>query len=142
MATHNIFPKKYIFPAIVIIIGLFFAILPQDSFAAGGGKKNTGSNLLPLKTFTVNLSVPGKYLKVDMELELDDPKKVEAIEKDIPRLRDAIIRLLSRKTAEDLLTGEGKDTLTDEIIHVSNITLGHGGKPPVIGVYFTEFIVQ
>ena len=142
MTTNNILPKKYIFPAIILIIGLFFAILPQDSFAASGGKKEGGSNLLPLNTFTVNLTVPGRYLKVDMVLEVDDPKKVETISRELPRLRDAVIRLLSRKTAEELLTGEGKDTLSDEIIHVSNITLGHGGKPPVIGVYFTEFIVQ
>ena len=142
MTAHNTFSKKHVFSTIILIIGLFFAILTQDSFASGGGKSDAGSNLLPLKTFTVNLSVPGRYLKVDIELELDDPKKVETITKDIPRLRDAIIRLLSRKTAEELLTGEGKDALSDEIIHVANITLGHGGKPPVIGVYFTEFIVQ
>jgi len=142
MITHNILPKKYVFQTLILIIGLFFAILPQDSFAASGSKNEVGSNLLPLKTFTVNLSVPGRYLKVDMELELDDPKKVEMVAKELPRLRDAVIRLLSRKTAEELLTGEGKDTLSDEIIHVSNITLGHGGKPPVIAVYFTEFIVQ
>ena len=142
MTPFNNLSRKHIFFTAILIIGLFFAIPPQHSFAASGGKGDSLSNLLALKTFIVNLSVPGRYLKVDMELEFIDSKKVEETTKDIPRLRDAIIRLLARKTADDLLTSEGKDVLTDEIINVANITLNAGGKPPVIGVYFTEFIVQ
>ena len=142
MTSLSTFSKKHIFFAVVLIIGLFFAILPQNSFASGGGKKDTQTNLLALKTFIVNLSVPGRYLKADIELELDDPKKLEEITKEIPRLRDAIIRLIAKKTAEELLTSEGKDNLTDEILNVSNITLGRSGRPPVVGVYFTEFVIQ
>ncbi len=58
-----------------------------------------------------------------------------------PMIRDAIIRVLSSKTTDDLLNTEGKERLKEELIEAINeaIALDEG---PAVGVYFTEFIIQ
>jgi flagellar FliL protein len=57
------------------------------------------------------------------------------------QMRDAIIRVLSSKKAEELLTTEGKDRLKEELVEALNEAIGLE-EPPVMSVYFTEFIVQ
>jgi flagellar basal body-associated protein FliL len=57
------------------------------------------------------------------------------------KLRDEIIRILSSKRAEDLLTGDGKARLKEELVDGINEALGLE-EPPVTGVLFTEFIIQ
>jgi flagellar basal body-associated protein FliL len=138
MKTFCVFPFKNYFLASSLIFGLLFAICTEQTFASGGGEKEL-TNLMPLKTFVVNLQVATRFLKVDMQLEFEDPHKIAKSEKEIPRLRDAIIRILANKTANELLTVEGKDILRKEIIKVTNIALGDDF---VIDVYFTDFIVQ
>ncbi len=56
-------------------------------------------------------------------------------------MRDAIIRVLSSKKADDLLTAEGKERLKEELMEALNEAVGLE-EPPVTGVYFTEFIIQ
>ena len=57
------------------------------------------------------------------------------------QIKDAIIRVLSSKKADELLTAEGKERLKDELIEGVNEAVGLE-EPPVVGVYFTEFIIQ
>jgi flagellar FliL protein len=138
MSIFSVSYTKNYFLFCSLIFGLLFAIHSEQSFASGGGAKDP-TNLLPMKTFVVNLQVANRFLKVDMQLEFEDQTKVEKAHKEVPRLRDAIIRILTNKTANELLTVEGKDTLREDIIKVSNITLG---SETVIDVYFTDFVVQ
>ncbi len=58
-----------------------------------------------------------------------------------PMIRDAIIRVLSSKKAEQVLSQEGKEELKDELIEAINEATGLD-EPAVVAVYFTEFIVQ
>ena len=58
-----------------------------------------------------------------------------------PMLRDAIIRVLSSKTAEDVLSVDGKEILKEELIEAINEALNLD-EAPVVNIYFTEFIVQ
>jgi flagellar FliL protein len=57
------------------------------------------------------------------------------------QIKDAVIRVLSAKKAEDLLTVEGKERLKDELLEGINEAIGLE-EPPVVGVFFTEFIIQ
>jgi len=57
------------------------------------------------------------------------------------QMRDAIIRVLSSKKAEELLTTEGKERLKEELMEALNEAMGLE-EPPVTGVYFSEFIIQ
>ncbi len=95
--------------------------------------------IFPLEVFIVNLSVKGSFLKTMIQLEFLEPTLPPMIESDIPRIRDAIIRTLTAKTAAELLSSEGKEKLRGEIKDVVNETLG---AEEIGNVYFTEFIIQ
>jgi flagellar FliL protein len=56
-------------------------------------------------------------------------------------IRDAIIRVLSSKSKEQVLSTEGKEILKEELVEAINDASGLD-EPPVVAVYFTEFIVQ
>ena len=57
------------------------------------------------------------------------------------QIRDVIIRILSSKHADDLLTQDGKERLKEELLEGINEAVGLE-EPAVTGVYFTEFIIQ
>lgn len=55
--------------------------------------------------------------------------------------RHTIIRILSSKRVEDVLTPDGKDWLNDELVEGLNSAMGLE-QPVVSQVYYTEFIIQ
>ena len=97
--------------------------------------------MFPLDTFTVNLlSDSGRrYLKVQMNLELDGEELAAELESKTAVIRDVIIRLLSSKTLEEISTAKGKDKLKEQIVNQMNLRLRDGN---IRNVYFTEFVVQ
>jgi flagellar FliL protein len=124
-----------------------------------------------LEPFIVNLSENNRFLKTTILLEYD-PKALEATGEHgsggeesgghgsgggeeggggkgglpeamagrLPMIRDAIIRVLSSKKVEEVLSGDGKEKLKEDLIESCNEAIGIEGA--VVGVYFTEFIVQ
>lgn len=138
---------------VLLIVGVVVAML------AGGDESPQGSNpsskekpqkmmdsmevgpMFPLDNFTVNLlSDSGRrYLKVQMNLELDGEELAAELESKTAVIRDVIIRLLSSKTLEEISTAKGKDTLKEQIVNQLNLRLRDGN---IRHVYFTEFVVQ
>lgn len=94
--------------------------------------------MFPMESFVVNLS-GGRYIRCQIQLEF--------AERDIPArfytrlvpVRDAIIRLLASRSAEDLAEAEGYDTLKNDVRELVNTILK---KEDVKNVYFTQFVVQ
>lgn len=97
------------------------------------------SVLVSVDPFVVNLSDPGRYLKVTIQLEVEDPANQPAVTEKVPKLRDAIITLLSSKSADSVAGPEGKFQLKDEILLRTNQAMG---KDVFKGLYFTEFVMQ
>lgn len=64
-----------------------------------------------------------------------------AFEERLPIIKDSIIKVLSSKKAEEVLTAEGKDHLKEELVEAINEGLGLD-EAPVTNVYFSDFIVQ
>lgn len=97
--------------------------------------------MFPLDSFTVNLlSDSGRrYLKVQLNLELDAEEVAAELESKTAVVRDTVIRLLSSKTLEEISTAKGKDNLKEQIVNQLNLRLRDGN---VRNVYFTEFVVQ
>jgi flagellar FliL protein len=104
-------------------------------------KKPDMGPIYSLETFIVNLlGGRGKnYLKVKIDLELDNVKVTEEINRRLPQFRDSILTMLSNKTHEDIKTLEGKFQLRTEIISMLNQHLSSG---KIKNVFFTDFIVQ
>lgn len=97
--------------------------------------------MFPLELFTVNLlSESGRrYLKVEMNLELEGEELALELESKKPVLRDVIIRILSGKSLEEISTVKGKETLKEEIVNDLNQRVKDG---KIKNVYFTDFVVQ
>lgn len=95
----------------------------------------------PLKSFIVNLmDISGRrYLKVTMELETNSEQGKAEIEKNISRLRDTIIMILSNMSFNDIKTMEGKIELKKLLLIKINQIIGQN---LVSNIYFTEFVVQ
>lgn len=112
--------------------------------------------------FIVNLSENASFLKVKLLVEYDPaifakyeteaahgagggeakgPSMPTKMMARYPIIRDAVIRVLSSKTAPDLLTLDGKDSLKEELVEAINTAIGLD-EGPVVAVYFVEFMIQ
>lgn len=117
----------------------------QNATQAGGGNgsasKRVGTEMVSLPTLLVNLADPlGKrYLKITVDVEVKGKEAASQIQSDMPKIKDALILLLSSKTFEELSSVENKYQLKKEIVERLNQILG---QSVVRRVYFTEFIVQ
>ncbi len=164
--------KKSKLPLIIIIVVVLLVVGGGAGFfLLSGGDKNVSADLeeeivyetYEMTPFVVNLASRGNFLKVTLLIEYDPylvlpsgPEPVEEGEaaaggvdsdapgelgKRMPMIRDAVIRVLSAKTADEVLTLEGKEILKEELIEAINES-SNLDEPPVINVYFLEFIVQ
>jgi len=96
-----------------------------------------------LEQFTVNLADQESYLQTGIQLLVATPEVQAKIKARMPEVRDAMIRLLSSKTAEELAVPEGKAKLADEVLKEVNGVLGVKKKSKgVKKVLFGAFIIQ
>jgi flagellar FliL protein len=122
-----------------------------------------------LDTFTVNLADrdADRYAQVQLSLELSDEGATQLIKNFMPVIRNNILLVLSHKKAAELLEKDGKIKLSEEIkVEVaralgmeppetdsqSGANMGSAAKgkaksatdevSPVVGVHFSNFIIQ
>lgn len=131
--------------AVVLLGGVGFAYLLLTDEEPSDGKKKAAQHkelaTMSLEPFLVNLADKDvrRYLKVKVELEVENEKAAKELEKSLARIRDIMIMLLSSKTYQDIATSEGKVALKQEIIK-QIATVPQGKK--IHGAYFTEFVAQ
>jgi flagellar FliL protein len=108
---------------------------PKTSEVSGIGP------LFSFDTFIINLADPSgsKYLRMTIDVEVDNNMVIEEMKTRQPQLRDMIISVVSSKTYDDIFTTRGKLALKEEIIRRFNLILQSGR---VRNIYFTEFVVQ
>jgi flagellar protein FliL len=113
----------------------------KDKPAEGSEHKKVEekSVLIALDPFVVNLSDHGRYLKMTMQAEITDPAQQQVVTDKVPNIRDAVITLLSSKSADSVAGPEGKLQLKDELLLRSNQAVG---KDVFKNLYFTEFVMQ
>lgn len=111
---------------------------------------------LPLDNMVVNLADPGgeRVAQVGVTLELSGALEVERVKAYLPTIRSDVLMLVSQRTADELLSKEGKEKLAEDILAAASRHFGKsaGGKKkaakgagsgnPVRGVLFSSFIVQ
>ncbi|MCL0044982.1 flagellar basal body-associated FliL family protein [Nitrospinaceae bacterium] len=104
-------------------------------------KKVKKDLMFHLEPFIVNLAKSGgnRFLKVTVSLEMSSPEVRPGLKKNIQKVTDSILLLLSTKTFKDVYSVQGKFTLKGEITTRVNQFLTEG---QVKGAYFTEFIIQ
>ncbi len=102
---------------------------------------------MPLGEFIVNLADTGeiRYLKANVILEVEG--EVPAAEGEgkegggDPRVRDAVIQIMSSKHFSELQASEGREKLKEDIIHAVNERLEEK-KIKAVEVFFSEFAMQ
>lgn len=99
------------------------------------------TEMVTLPTFVVNLADPlgRRYLKLTLSVEVASPEAAETLNQSQPKVRDAIILLLSSKTFAELGSIDSKIQLKDEIVKRLNQIMGGSS---ILRVYFTEMVVQ
>lgn len=102
-------------------------------------KKDGKTALVALDSFILNLAEHGRFLKMTMQMELADTSYQPLYAEKSPQIRDAIITLVSSKSAEAVASPEGKMLLKDELLLRANQSVG---KDIFKNLYFTEFVMQ
>jgi flagellar protein FliL len=122
----------------------------QRGHAAAAARESSASTapkyIVHLDGFTVNLADPEQthFLRATIDLGIDRlpdgaDREKPAQSLPVPRIRDAMLSVLTVCKADDLLTPEGKAQLKKNLLEALNRNV------PEIGVreiYFTEFLVQ
>lgn len=134
---------------IIMLLVLFLVLLGGGGFAylllfdepSPGTAAHVEKSIMPLEPFLVNLADKDarRYLKVKIDLEVDNEKAVKELEKSMPRIRDQLIFLLSSKSYQDISTPEGKHQLKKDIM--ARMSALPTGKK-ISGAFFTEFVAQ
>lgn len=116
---------------------------PEQVDADGDGKYETSYFELK-KEFTANLRDPNRYIQIGLGVATTyDAKVTEAVEKNDPAIRSAVLGVLGEQTADEMASVQGKEALQRQLRGAINKTLeaktGFGG---VSQVYFTSFVIQ
>jgi flagellar FliL protein len=117
---------------------------------------------LPMENMVVNLADTGgdRFVQLGVTLEVMDQKTADQVKAHLPAIRSATLMLVSQRTADELLTREGKQKLANDILREASHPLGfevegdasagEGARRrpgpatfnPIYGVLFSSFIIQ
>ncbi|TXI73685.1 MAG: flagellar basal body protein FliL [Limnohabitans sp.] len=135
---------------------------PAKTAAAAHDKSKHPPVYLPMDNMVVNLADPGgeRVAQVGVTLEVLDAESATAVKNYMPTIRSGVLLLISKRTAEELLSAEGKEKLAQDILRETSIPFGGGEEEeeettskkskkkkapvqyPVVSVLFSSFIVQ
>jgi flagellar FliL protein len=79
------------------------------------------------------------YLRINVNLEVQDKATAEGVKMRLPQMRDVVIMALSEKTLEDLNKPGGKMNLRAEIFKRLDDSIP-GGK--LMNLYFSDLMIQ
>jgi flagellar FliL protein len=102
---------------------------------------------LALESFTVNLKVAQgddqQFLQIGISLQLRSDKSSDPIKQRMPQVRNRVLMLLTNSKASELSTTEGKEKLVEQILaSINGLYPQMTDDAPVVGVFFTSFIIQ
>ncbi len=95
--------------------------------------------------FVVNFEDKGKlrFLQIDLSVSTRNPSIIEELTKHEPVIRNNLVLLYSSKTAAELNSQEGKETLRQQTREeIQTILKENIGKVGIDEVFFTGFVVQ
>jgi flagellar FliL protein len=148
---------------LIIIAAVVVLALAGGATAVHAAQPKTPPVYLPLDNMVMNLADPGgeRVAQIGVTLEVVDAKASETVKAFLPTIRSGVLMLVSRRTADELLSRKGKEKLAQDILKVT--TLPFGGEEdeeeeapakkakakkkvqvdyPVVGVLFSSFVVQ
>lgn len=136
--------------ALVSTFGYLFLTKSDEAMAEDGEQKKPVKVVASdppvfekMDPFVLNLASGSGILQVECQAELSDAAHAVLIKAYMPKIRSALILLLTSKSADELSTPEGKARLRNQIRQVINETVSDSGVDnAVTGVVFTSLIIQ
>lgn len=97
--------------------------------------------IIELQPFVVNLAdrEDSRYLRMSVSLGVGETKEEKPDPILLTRVRNAMLAVLTTKTADEILTPEGKATLRRELMKAARAAIE---EPHIEAIYITDFIVQ
>jgi flagellar FliL protein len=97
--------------------------------------------IIELQPFVVNLAdkEDSRYLRMSVSLGIGETKEEKPDPILMTRVRNAMLAVLTTKTAEEILTQEGKSILRKELLKAARAAIE---EPHIEAIYITDFIVQ
>ncbi|GBE11571.1 flagellar basal body-associated protein FliL [bacterium BMS3Bbin12] len=95
--------------------------------------------------FVVNLQDHGglRFLQIGVEVMTHQHQVIDALNLNMPQVRDRLVMLFSNQTYESVNTLQGKEHLRKEALaQVRRVMQKEIGEPGVDAVYFTSFVMQ
>jgi flagellar protein FliL len=107
----------------------------------GAAAGEAGGELVSIPPLLVNLAEPQgrRYLKLALDVECKDKIAADELNKNMAKVKDTLLLLLSSKTYEDLASMESKILLKKEVVERLTLVLG---EQKVLRVYITEIVIQ
>lgn len=118
-----------------------------DEFAEDEPKKpkKKPTTFVELDIFTVNLQPEesNSYLQVGLTIKAHETDVVDAIDGQMPEIRNRILLLLSSKEAAEISTIIGKQQLTTDITNeIKQVFDSEEMQEDIVSVLFTSFVIQ
>jgi flagellar FliL protein len=93
--------------------------------------------------FTVNLKDPEKFLQIKLTFQVHSSETAESLKDLMPVLRSAVIPVLGGQDPTELMTPEGKEKLSSQVVEAANKALAGGELADSIDtVLITHMIIQ
>lgn len=107
--------------------------------------KKKPTTFVELDIFVVNLlpEESNSYLQVGLTIKTHETEIVQAIDNQMPEIRNRILLLLSSKKASEISTIIGKQQLTAEITNeLRQVFDSEEMQSDIVDVLFTSFVIQ
>ena len=107
--------------------------------------KKKPTTFVELDIFTVNLQPEenNSYLQVGLTIKAHETEVVDAIDGQMPEIRNRILLLLSSKEAAEISTIIGKQQLSTDITNeIKHVFDSEEMQNDIVGVLFTSFVIQ
>lgn len=129
------------------LLGLLLCAKAFAQDEGGAGAPAPGPSYIELQPpFIANFGGTGKlkYLKTEIALRMDDsPVAGVGVRHHMPYIRHVLVMLLSRQSAENLATTEGREALRQEALEeVRRVLMEEEGEQHVVDLLFSSFVVQ
>ncbi|WP_136064845.1 flagellar basal body-associated protein FliL [Modicisalibacter radicis] len=101
---------------------------------------------VPVQPFTVNIQSDDysqRLLYIGLSLKVDDEEASQLVKTHMPQIRSRLLMLLSSQNADDLITPQGKEKLSRQILALFDKPFSE--PQPALNVddvLYTDFIVQ
>jgi flagellar basal body-associated protein FliL len=150
IAPHHSPMRVWLLTALILVAlggGAFWNASRQRAAQTANGSDDSEAvkSVVHLDSFVVNLADTDQaaFLRVGIDLGIGQvPKGRPGLDKgslELPKVRDAILTVLTASQSSDLLAADGKTKLKQRLVTSLNQEIP---ELPVKEVYFTEFLVQ